>query len=374
MNKIKNWLLKEKNVIINEFTSEPPKKVVRNVLFVLLGAFVYALGDSFFLIPMGIIAGGVTSLSLIFHSLPGFNFIDIQTYILIITWTFFAIGLIMIGLKYSLKQLVFAIAYPLFDYLFKWIISIAVIDGRSILDISQLFVDITFASGTSIPADSSAMLALSYLIGAIFGGTITGVGIGLTFVGGGSSGGTDVINILVNKFFGIRIGTSSFIMDLLIISGGFCINGYNLIPTLVGLLTAFICSFMIDKVFLGSNRYYLAQIVSTKWQEINDFINNNLGRGTTLLIGKGGFTKNDMTIVEACFDKQDYSLIKQSIYQIDPNAFVTFMSTTEILGYGFSRDKPRVDNKDISITPDDARKLAAKASKKRKRTFYYDEF
>lgn len=373
MSKLSRWLQKEKNIIIKEFTSEPPKKIIKNILFVLLGALVYSIGDSFFLIPMGVICGGVTSLSLIFHSLPGFQVLSVQTYVLIITWLFFAIGLFTIGLKYSLKQLVFSIAYPLFDFLFEWVLNVSVINSMPILDLSKISQDIVFASGSVISASSDGMLAISYLIAAIFGGAITGAGIGFTFVGGGSSGGTDVINILNNKYFGIRIGTSSFLMDFLIITGGFFANGYNLVPTMVGLMAAFICSYMIDKVYLGNNRYYLAQIVSTKWEEINDFINKQLGRGTTLLVSKGGYTKKDSTVVEACFDKQDYALIKQSIYQIDPNAFVTFMSTTEILGYGFSRDKPRVDKKEMTISVEDARKLQDKAKKKRKRTFYYDE-
>jgi uncharacterized membrane-anchored protein YitT (DUF2179 family) len=372
MTKFKAWLQKEKNVIIQEFTSEPPRKIVKNLLFVLLGALVYSIGDSFFIIPMSVISGGVTSLSLIFHSIPGFDVMSVQTYVLIITWGFFLLGLIMIGLKYSLKQLMFAIAYPLFDFFFQWVLSAAVINGVHILDISQISQDIIFTSGATIEANSSGMLSLSYIVAAIFGGAITGAGIGLTFVGGGSSGGTDVINILNNKYFGIRIGTSSFLMDLLIIVGGFFSNGYKLLPTLIGLITAFICSAMIDKVFLGNNRYYLAQIVSTRYVEINDFINKQLGRGTTLLIAKGGYTKKDTTVIEACFDKQDYALIKQSIYQIDPNAFVTFISTTEILGYGFSRDKPRVEG-EVTISPDDARKLQVKAHRKRKKTFYYDE-
>ena len=371
---LREWLQKEKNVIIKEFTSEPPKKMVRNILFVLLGAFVFSIGDSFFLIPMNIIAGGVTSIALLFYHIPGFSVLSVQTYILIITWVFFALGLVLIGLKYSLKQLVFSIAYPLFNYFFAWIISISVVYGREILNIAKVTTDIFSSDGQVIlEAGSTGMHALAYLLASLFGGTIMGVGIGLTFIGGGSSGGTDVINILANKYTGIRIGTSSFICDLIIICSGFFVNGMNLIASLVGLVCACCCSIMIDKVFLGISKFYLAQIISVKWSEINDFINKDLGRGTTLLVGKGGYTKNDLTIVEACFDKQDYALIKQSVYQIDPNAFVMVMPTSEILGYGFSRDKPKVDSKDIAISPDDARKLAARASRKRKKTFYYDQ-
>lgn len=372
MSKIKAWLKKEKEVIINEFTSDPPRKVVKNILVIILGSLIFSISDSFFLIPMKIISGGVTSLSLIFHALPGFDVLSVQTYVLIITWIFFTLGLILIGLKYSLKQLVFAVAYPLFDFFFAWLIDTVVIDGVKVLDLSSAAQAISFANG-ALTAGGEGVMAVSYIIAIVFGGALMGIGIGFTFIGGGSSGGTDVINILANKYTGIRIGTSSFICDMAIITGGFFVNGYNFLPSLCGILTAFICSYMIDHVYLGSNKYYLAQIISAKWNEINDFINKDLGRGTTLLEGKGGYTHKDLIVVEACFDKQDYALIKQSIYQIDPNAFVMVMSTSEILGYGFSRDKPKVEMKDLAISPDDARKLAARASRKRKRTFYYDE-
>ena len=372
-NKLTKWLLKEKDIIIKEFTSEPPKKIIKNVANIILGAFIFAIADSFFLIPMGIISGGVSSLGIIFHALPGFDVLDTRVYILIFTWAFFLLGLFAIGLKYSLKQLVFATSYPLFNFLFGFLIDILVINGVHVLDLSSISSDIIFASGTSITAGSDGMMVLSYIIAVIFGGTLSGIGIGFTFVGGGSSGGTDVINILANKFTGIRIGTSSFICDMLIITGGFFINGYNFLPSLCGILTAFICSFMIDRIYLGNYKYYLAQIISTKWSEINDFINKDLGRGTTLLQAKGGYTKTPTTIIQAAFDKQDYALIKQSIYQIDPNAFVTVTSTSEILGYGFSRDTPKVAEAERNISPDDARKLVARAKKKRRRTFYYDE-
>ena len=370
--KVKQWLDKQKQVIIKEFTSEPPKKVIQNILTILFGSFLFAIADSFFLIPMGIISGGVSSLGIILHSLPILNKLDTRVYILLLTWGFFLLGLFTIGLKYSLKQLVFAISYPLFNFFLAWLIKTVIVNGVPILDLSSLGTDIVFDSGTSIEAGSSGMLSLAYFVAVIFGGTLMGIGIGFTYIGGGSSGGTDVINILVNKFFGIRIGTSSFICDMLVITGGFFANGYNFLPSLCGILAAFFCSFMIDRIYLGTRRYYLAQIISEKWSDINDFINKTLGRGTTLLQANGGYTKKDITIVQAAFDKQDYALIKQSIYQIDPNAFVTVTATNEILGYGFSRATPKIEG-DLNISPDDARKLVARAKRKRRRTFYYDE-
>lgn len=367
------WLDKEKHIIIKEFTSEPPRKIIRNIFVIIFGAFVYSIADSFFLIPMNIISGGVTSLALIFNAIPFFSNLSVQFYVLIITWLFFIIGLFMIGLKYSLKQLIFSIFYPIFDFFFAWIIKICVVDGVEILNLSQLTIDLTLSNGVVIEASSSGMLVLSYIVAIILGGSIMGIGIGLTFVGGGSSGGTDVINILVNRYTGIRVATSSFVCDMLIILGGFFINGYNFLATLCGIITAFLCSYMLDKTYMGMNKFYLAQIISSKWSEINGFINNDLGRGTTLLEGKGGYTKNNQMIIEACFDKQDYALIKESIYQIDPNAFVMVYKAKEILGYGFSRENPKVDENEVSVSKDDTKKLLDKATRKKKRTFYYDE-
>ena len=369
MSKFSKWLEKEKGMLKKEFGGEKPSKILTNCLFVLLGALVYSIADSFFIIPMNIVYGGVSSLSIIFHwFLPG---LSVNNYVLIFSWAFFVLGLFTIGLKYSLKSLVFAIAYPLFNLFFEWLISVAVIDGTRIFDVTQISSAIQLSNSTIQP-DNPGLLPVMYLVSGIVGGALSGTGIGLTYVGGGSSGGTDVLSILMNKFFHIRLGTATFLTDSCIIFVCFFFNGHNMFPLLVGIITDVLCTLMIDKVFLGMNQYSLAFITSPKWKEINDFITLDLGRGTTLLSAKGGYTGQDLTVIEVCFDRQDYPLIKQSIYSIDPNAFVTVMSTSEILGYGFSRDTPKVDDKDVPVNPDETRKLIAKANRKRRKMEYED--
>lgn len=380
MGKVKGWFSKQKSIIIQEFTQEPPLKIVKNCLLIFFGALLMSLGDSFFVLPMNIVSGGISSLAIISNWMPGMNVISTQVYVLIYTWIFFLLGLIFIGVRYSLRTLILSISYPLFVLLFSWVRdAVAVemlVDGTTqavhILNISEMMVDIKLEGGDIISHSSDAMKALAYVLSAVFGGALLGTGIGLAFSGGGSSGGTDVINVLVNRYFGIRVGTSSFIVDCLIMIGGFFANGMSLLATMVGVVCAFVCSLLIDKVFLGNQQFYIAQIISPKWNEINHFINHELGRGSTILHGNGGYTSKDITIIQTCFDRQDYMLIKQSIYSIDPSAFVTFVSTREILGYGFSRDKPGVNMNDIPISPEDARKLTIKANTKRKRTFYED--
>ena len=368
MSKFSLWVNKEKEMIRHEFAHEKPKKIVVNALYILLGALLYSIADSFFIIPMNIVYGGVSSLSIILHWFT--PQLSVNTYVLIFSWAFFALGLFTIGLKYSLKSLIFAIAYPLFNMFFEWLILVSVIDGVHIFDVTSIS-SIQLAN-TTIDADNPELLPVMYLVSGIIGGLLSGAGIGLTYVGGGSSGGTDVLSILMNKFFHIRLGTATFLTDSCIIFVCFFVNGRNLLPLLIGFITDMLCTQMIDKVFLGMNQYSLALITSPKWEEINNFINKDLGRGTTLLSAKGGYTKKDMTVIEVCFDRQDYPLIKQSIYSIDPDAFVTVMSTREILGYGFSRDTPKVDKKDVPVNPDETRKLIAKANRKRRRMDYED--
>lgn len=364
MEKVKTWFKAKWQIVVDEMTSDSPAKKVQNVLYMILGSFIFAIADGFFLIPMKIVSGGVASLSVIFNSIPGLDVIPVDYYVFIFTWGFFIVGLIFVGLRYSLNTLIVTICYPLFILLFSFLIDVAVIDGVHFLDITQLTVPIQISNGV-IPAES--LKPLSYLVAAVIGGLLIGTGIGFCYSGGGSSGGVDVINLLVHKFFHIKIGTSTFICDALIILGGFAVNGYNLLASLVGVLCAFICSKMLDSVFLGNSQYYMALVISEDWEKLNDYINDKLGRGTTLIHTKGGYTKEDMVMLDICFDKEDYHLITDLIRAVDPNAFVTIIRTDEILGYGFSRDTPKA--KENSVNPEDARKLIAQLERKRRKTF-----
>lgn len=368
--KVKGWFKKQLGILKNEFTCEPPAKIVKNTFYIVIGAFLVALGEAFFLLPMNIIAGGVSSISLILYQIPGFNVISLDVYVLIVTWSFFVLGVILLGANYGIHTLFYTICYPLFVLLFTYIIQIAVVDGVHILDITEICKDIQLSDGViSATENKEALTILAYFVSAIVGGLLSGAGIGFTLSGGGSSGGTDVINLLVNKYFHIKVGISSFVVDCILIVSGFAVNGYNLLPTLIGLITAMLCSIMIDKVFLGNSQYYLAMIVSKKWNDMNDFINEELGRGTTLIKAQGGYTKNDTVVLEVCFDRQDYNIIREGISKFDPNAFVMVVQAKEILGYGFSRNTPKSDKKDVTISADEARKLVNKARTKKRNTF-----
>ncbi len=358
-----SWLSRKWQIIKKEFVSEPPKKLIRNSLYMVLGAFIMAIGEGFFVIPMNIISGGVSSLAIIFHSIPVLSNLSIQTYLYIFNWGLFALGIFTIGLKYSLRTLLFTILYPLFVQFFTWIISITVVNGVNILDVTQV-QSIQVGSQT---ISKENLLVLAYLVSAVIGGVLNGIGIGFAFIGGGSSGGTDVITLIIHKYFHISNGASSFICDSLIIFAGFFFNGYNLIASIVGIFCSILCAALIDKVFLGNKQYFVALIVSKKWREINEIIMRDIERGTTLIQAQGGFTRIDTVVLEVCFPRSDYQTIQDLINSIDPNAFVTILKAQEIVGYGFTRDTPEVNMKDMALPPDQAQRILLKSLKRSKR-------
>ena len=347
-------------VIKNEFTSEPWQTQVKNNLWIVFGALVTALGTSFFLLPFNIVSGGINSLAIIFNSIPSMSVISVDNYILILTWGCFVIGLFVLGVKYSIRSLVYSICNPLFIIFFNWLIDVAVVDGVRIFDLTQL-TDITLAEGV-IGADHT--LAIAYLAAAVAGGLLSGAGIGFAMLGGGSSGGTDVINLTVNKYFHVKVGTSSLVCDLAIIVGGFFANGYNLLPSVVGAMSAVLCSIMIDAVFTGKNKSFVALIVTSKWYEINKAIDEILGRGATLLKGQGGYSREDTMVVETCFDRRDYHRLEQIVKKIDPNAFMTVMKAQEVVGYGFTRDTPLVPEAELALDQEDVDYYLKKADRK----------
>ncbi len=353
----RQWL-----IIKNEFTAEPWQTQVKNNILIILGALVLALGNSFFLLPFDIVSGGLTSIAIIMNSFPALSVISVDNYILILSWGFFLIGLIVLGVKYSLRTLVFTTCYPLFIKLFDWIIDIAVVDGVRIFDLTQLS-DISLANGSVIAADQT--LAIAYIAGACIGGILVGCGIGIAMLGGGSSGGTDVINLTVNKYFHVKVGTSSLVCDIVIILVGFfTTNNFNLLPTIVGAASAILCSIMIDVVFTGKNKSFVALIVTNKWYEINKAISDVLGRGATLLKGQGGYSREDTMVIETCFDRRDYHEFEQIVKKIDPNAFMTVMKAQEVVGYGFTRDTPLVPQAELALDQEDVDYYLKKAEKK----------
>lgn len=334
---LKKFFIKQIDAVKKDFASETIKSFLLNALIVVLGSIIYAIGSAFFVLPANLITGGITSIAIIVGKyIP----VATDTLILIITWSFFALGLLTLGLKYSIRALIFAVSNPLFIMLFQYLIKL-----YPVLDVMST----TNVAGIENP---DVIKALAYVISAIFGGSLLGVGVGVAIMGGGSSGGTDVVNLLVKKYFHVKVGVTSFIQDVIIIVIGFFVNDKNLVTTCFGIMGALLCSLLIDKVSLGSNEYYVAMICTNMWEEINERLMEDSSRGTTLISIRGGYSKVDTYLVEICFDKRDYATVKGTILKCDPNAFVQIMKASEVLGYGFTRKTPTVEDLDKLKLPE----------------------
>ena len=342
---MKKFLLGKWKLLIQELKSEPKNKLIGNILYTILGSFLLALGTEMFLIPMKVIAGGSSSLALIFSSAFGQK-ISTENLITIIYWICFFIGLFTLGIRYSLKTLIVTITSPLFIYLLNLIIEKAVVNGYQILSLEYWAENgITLAS---IDMSSQVSTFMCFILAVIIGPIIEGVGIALAMSRGGSSGGTDVFSLLINKYFKIKLGLAGFISDFIIIFiGFFVVNDFNLPATLFGIIAAFILSLTIDRVFYSFNSTYVALISSEKYEEINDYIINVASRGATLIKSKGGYSKKDTYLIETCFNKDEYYDMQKEILNIDPNAFIRVMKSQEILGYGFTRNSPTIEDKKI---------------------------
>ena len=333
---MKKFFISKWKILLSEFTSVPLKKQLKNMSLMILGAFLLALGTEMFLVPMKVVAGGSSSLALIFaYFIPA---ISVEVFITITYWFCFLVGLFTLGIKYSFKTLIVTIASPLFVFLIHFLIENVYVNGYYIFDL-RYWAEKGFYLISETKLDSNASSVICLLIAVIIGPIVEGIGIAITMACGGSSGGTDVFSILINKNFKIKIGLSGFLVDSLIIFVGFIsVNNFNFPHSLLGIIASAIIFITIDKVFYAFNSTYIAFISSDKYEEITDFIINKIGRTATLIKSKGAYSKKDTYLIETCFSKYEYFDIQKEILRIDPYAFIRVMKSQEILGFGFTKD------------------------------------
>lgn len=289
---------------------------LKNLGLVVIGTLVLAFGCAVFVVPFDLVTGGVTGISIIIDELIG-GLIPIDVVIAVITWGLFFLGLAFLGWEFALKTLASTIIYPPAISLFMHLVSPNVLGG---------VFDLTTSSHANI----------ALIISALFGGLCVGTGCALTFLGGGSTGGVDIIAFILCKFFKRwKTSTVIFIVDATtVILGLFVIK--DLILTLLGVISAWIAAQVIDKVFIGGNRAFTAQIVSDKHEELNLAIREEVRRTTTMLIGYGGYSGASKTVLSVTFTMRQYATLMNVIKRIDPTAFVSITRAHEINGEGFT--------------------------------------
>lgn len=331
------------NEIRSDFSRGHIKKSLEKIFLIVFGSFLLAAGDAIFLIPYNIVSGGVAGLGIVIHqAIPNWN---TNVIITVSQWVLFFIGFVLLGAKFSLRTLLSSIVYPLFLFLFGYLWKIP--EFASYLSLSNL-------SEGSQNIDN-----LAILLAGIFGGSLVGIGCGITFLGGGSTGGTDCISLALSKYFNIKAAIGSFVIDILIIiSNAFFVS--NILIILIGAASAFICAVFIDKVYIGDNSY-LCFIVSDKWEEINRLINQDMERGTTLMDSYGGYTGDDKVMIQVVFTTDEYDQFQKLVFGVDPKAFITVLDAYEVTGYGFKK-VPFMINREIKYEKRKQKRIKNRAS------------
>ncbi|MGB9835254.1 MAG: YitT family protein [Candidatus Saccharicenans sp.] len=276
------------------------KKTVKNVLFILLGSAVMGLGYSLFLIPFHLVPGGVSGISIILNYL--------------FKWP---VGLVTIALN-----------IPIFLLSFKFLGKNYVINTLIGMGTSSLFIDF-FHEVLKLPRGTE-----NPLLAAIYGGLLLGLGLGLVFKGEASTGGSDVIGLILNRYTGVSVGIGIMLTDFFIISASGLVFK-NLEAPLYGYIVLFISSKVIDLVLEGWSFSKLVIITSSKTEEITDFILNRLDRSGSALKSRSLYLNKEGEIIITVIHRKQLPELKSFIKKVDPKAFVIINDTYEVLGKGF---------------------------------------
>lgn len=275
------------------------RESIKEFALITMGIFLVAVSVVYFFEPNNIATGGITGLAIVInHYIP---FISIGPLVLMMDAILFIVALIVLGAKFGAKTIY-----------------------SSFLLSTSMWLMQTF-----IPINITNDLILA----TIFGTLISAVGMAIVFNANASTGGTDIIAKILNKFFHIEIGKSLLIVDFLVTLLGAVTFGINI--GLYGLLAVIINGVVIDNIIAGFKTKSEITIISEKNKEISKFILGDLERGCTFIKGIGGFTRKDTSILYTVLDRNEFIKLKNKIKEIDKNAFITVGEVHEVMGEGF---------------------------------------
>ena len=286
------------------------KKTIMSYVLITLGIFMYTFAWSAFLIPSQIIGGGVSGISSIIFFITGEK-IPVGITSLVINTLLFLVALKVLGAKFGLNTIYGILVSSGFFILLQ-----QVIDIQNLLDITKF----------------------DPFMCAIIGGGLAGAGIGLAFSMGGNSGGTDIIALILNKYYNISPGKVIMYLDIVIIGCSFFVSG-SIENVVYGYVQMGVMTYALDLVIDGSKQSYQIMVFSQYTKDIADRIGNEVGRGVTLLDGWGWFSKSNQKVLLVIARKVDKQTIMEIIQSSDPKAFISVAKVHGVYGKNFEKLK-----------------------------------
>ena len=294
---------------------------VKEYLLITLGIVIYTVGWAIFLTPNNLIGGGVSGISAIIQYATGlkmgYSYFVINTILLIIS-------VIIIGPAFGAKTVY------------------AIILASVCLNVFQSIIPETIIRDFA--------LSNGKLMCSIIGGSMAGVGIGMSISQGGSTGGTDIIAMIITKFRNISPGRIILIIDVFIITSSLLFPSFDttgqVIPfdakfsiAVYGMIIVTVNGYVVDLYLAGSKQSVQLFILSRHFEEIADMIGRDFHRGVTVLNGEGWYTKQPASVLTVITRKTDLNLLLKSIKRVDPDAFLSISSVSGVYGQGFDSIK-----------------------------------
>ncbi|MGC6769671.1 YitT family protein [Enterococcus sp. LJL128] len=273
------------------------KNSIKDTLYVTVGSFLLAAAINSIMLPMSIVSGGVTGLSIVLNHL--FN-LDPALVLYAINIPLLILCFIFLGKENGLKTIYGSLIFP-------------------------FFVAIT----SNIPT-----LTDNLLLAAVYGGIATGIGLGLVFRGNASTGGTAIPAQIIHKYFKVPLGLSVSIVDGFIIFSG--LLAFDVDRILYSLMSLFLIGRVIDIIQVGVVRSKNVFVVSPKYAEMKQELLKILDKGVTMIPIEGGYHEKQGMLLMTVIKEKDFPKLKESLLQIDENAFIISMNASEVFGRGFS--------------------------------------
>ena len=275
-------------------------KKIKNFLFMTFGCILLAMGVYFFKIPNGFSTGGVTGIGTILAQLTP---ISSGTWIWILNIGLLLLGFIFLGKQNGIKTVYCSMFYSGVIYLFEYVTPLAQ------------------------PLTNEPFLELIYAM------LLTSIGSAMIFNSNASSGGTDIAALILKKYTSLDVGKCLLVVDFIVAFSAFFVFG--IVAGLFSLLGLFMKAFIVDSVIESFNTCKYFIVITSKREEISEYIMNTLGHGVTVSSVVGEYTKEEKTMIHTVCKRIEAVRLRAVIKEIDPKAFTIITTSSEIVGRGF---------------------------------------
>lgn len=266
---------------------------IYNTFLLVLGSAVCAVAVNAFLIPHGFLSSGITGVALMIYYI--FPVMPVGLLYFLINIPIFFMGWFFVGFRF-----VFYTVWGMFLY-------------------SVMLYLLNFQ-----------VVLPDNMLAAITAGVLTGVGVAIMLRSYGSGGGSEILCVIMNKFFSITVGTGGIIINSIVLAASFML--FPVDRVLYTFIFIIVSTWTTDMVFHGLSRRKAALIISGEWEKIARTLTSVHKKGVTLINGCGGYEGGDKTILYSVVNRRDIPLLKRTVLEIDPNAFITIMGASDVVG------------------------------------------